>query len=120
LDANSARLAVALRRLRQARGISQSDVAKAMCLAGFPWHQQTVERVESVERPVRALEAVELAKLFDQDVAALLSADAEVTPIPSQLTSVSLAMAGLSADDLLALNSTLGRLLLERLQGRAS
>jgi transcriptional regulator with XRE-family HTH domain len=120
VDAASGRLAVTLRRLRESRGVTQTDVAKAMRAAGFPWHQQTVERVESVERPVRALEAVALAKLFDQDVAALLSEEATVAPAPSHLTSVSLAMTGLSNEDLLALNSILARLLFERLLGGAS
>lgn len=120
VDAAAERLAVTLRRLRESRGMSQTDVAKAMRLAGYAWHQPTVQRVESAERPVRALEAATLAKLYGQDVVSLLSADVTVSPPESHLTSVSLAMTGLSSEDLLALNSILARLLSERLLGGVS
>ncbi|MGZ0710550.1 helix-turn-helix transcriptional regulator (plasmid) [Coraliomargarita sp. W4R53] len=51
-----------MKRLREAKEMSQTELARQMKDAGFPYHQQTVQRVESGERPVRLAEAFAIAR----------------------------------------------------------
>jgi len=49
---------------REVLGLNQTDVAKRMAAFGWRWHQQTVERFESGERPPRYGEAVDLGRIL--------------------------------------------------------
>lgn len=53
-----------LKRLRIARGWSQEEVARRMSAFGVDWHQTTVGRTETAQRPLRLNEAFALAALF--------------------------------------------------------
>src|ERR1019366_2576601 len=54
-----------IRRLRQAHGWSQEQLAKSMTNAGFKWIQSTVAKTEAAERPIRIGEMIGLARLFE-------------------------------------------------------
>ncbi|MBA9003695.1 helix-turn-helix domain-containing protein [Thermomonospora cellulosilytica] len=45
-------------------GLSQTELARRMADRGFPWHQVTVSRTESGERPIRLDEAAALAGIL--------------------------------------------------------
>lgn len=64
-----------LRELRQRSGWSQSDMAGQMGARGWPWHQQTVARVEAGLRPLRLGELADVATIFGLTPAALISVD---------------------------------------------
>jgi transcriptional regulator with XRE-family HTH domain len=53
-----------MKNLREARGMTQTDLAKALRSEGLPFHQQTIQRIESGERPVRLNEAHLIAGFF--------------------------------------------------------
>lgn len=67
-----------LRVIRERRGISQADLARAMSGRGLPWHQQTVAQTEAGKRPARWSEARALAVILGTplDRFALPSAEA--------------------------------------------
>lgn len=54
--------------LRQARGLTQTDLARSMKSRGFPFHQPTVQRIEEGSRPVRLTEAYALAEVLGSSV----------------------------------------------------
>lgn len=56
-DEAERRFGVNLRSLREARSMSQVRFAEEMSARGWPWHQQTVTRVETGRRMVRFGEA---------------------------------------------------------------
>lgn len=62
-DAEEKWFGINLRAAREAAGLSQSDVARAMSDAGHAWYQTTTSRVEAGDRPVRLTEARQLAEL---------------------------------------------------------
>ena len=63
-----------LRRLRLERGWSQEQVARRMAAQGFDsWHQTTVGKTETAQRPLRLNEAVALSGLFGIPLARLLT-----------------------------------------------
>lgn len=58
-----------MRRLREAGGMRQTDLARALKTRyQLPFHQQTIQRIENGDRPVRLDEAFLIAKLFDVDL----------------------------------------------------
>lgn len=57
---------VRLRRI--SGGMSQTELAKRMKANGFAFHQQTVQRIEDGERPVKLDEAIAISELFGVDV----------------------------------------------------
>lgn len=62
-----------VRHLRKARGWSQEELARRMVGAGFgTWHQSTVGRTETADRPLRLNEAVALAELFGTSLTGLM------------------------------------------------
>lgn|GEM_PF-4690858 len=63
-----------MRARRDSLKISQTEFARTMKAAGFAWHQQTVQRVEAGERPVRLNEVAEIARLLGTSVSALTEA----------------------------------------------
>lgn len=65
--------------LRESRGMTQTDLAKFLKSWGLPFHQQTIQRIESGERPVRLNEAYLIARLFDVDLDSLTMTEAPPT-----------------------------------------
>jgi transcriptional regulator with XRE-family HTH domain len=61
-----------LRRLRLARGWSQEEVARRMAAFDVDWHQTTVGRTETAQRPLRLNEAFALAALFRVGLSTLI------------------------------------------------
>lgn len=53
-----------VREAREASRLGQTELARALRAKGFSFHQQTVQRVESGERPLRHSEALALADLI--------------------------------------------------------
>lgn len=51
-----------LQRLRERREMTQTDLAKALRGQGLPFHQQTIQRIENGDRPVRLNEAYLIAQ----------------------------------------------------------
>lgn len=53
-----------LRRLRERKGLSQAVLAKAMAERGWPWHQQTVYKIENGRQGIGLGEATDLASIL--------------------------------------------------------
>ena len=62
------RFAANLRAAREAIGISQGRLAEEMVARGWPWHQQTVTRVETGRRMVRLGEAKAIAEILEMSL----------------------------------------------------
>ena len=62
IDAN---IAANVRAYREARGVSQEDLAARLAEAGFPFSQATVWKVENGQRPVKAAELAALADVLE-------------------------------------------------------
>lgn len=60
-------------RLRRERGLTQTDLARRLAVWGLPFHQQTVQRVENGQRPVRLNEAKLIARELDVDLDTMTS-----------------------------------------------
>lgn len=65
-----------MRAARTELGMSQADLARQMSDRGWPWHQQTVTRVEAGQRVVRLGEAKDIASILNTSVDALSGEDA--------------------------------------------
>lgn len=52
-------------RIRESRGMNQTDLARRLAVFGLPFHQQTIQRIESGKRPVRLNEAHLIARELD-------------------------------------------------------
>lgn len=57
-----------LRRLRTAKAVSQSELAKRLEQRGLPFRQQTVVKIEKGQRPLRLREAHEIASVLDLNI----------------------------------------------------
>lgn len=55
-------------RLREARRWTQTDLARELKVYGLPFHQQTIQRIEAGERPIRLNEANLIARVFGVDL----------------------------------------------------
>lgn len=77
----SERFSENLRRLREARGLSQSDLAREMTARGWRYYQSTVYKIEHGERKVDFFEAGDLAAILQvsADQFTLSSAEARET-----------------------------------------
>lgn len=65
-------------RLREARQMTQTDLARELKVGyGLSFHQQTVQRIEAGERPVRLNEAHLIAKVLGVDVETMTSTSAQ-------------------------------------------
>ena len=62
----------AVRRARARRDMSQTALAKAMQDQGVRWHQQTVVKVETGARDLRAVELIALCSILAASPLALL------------------------------------------------
>lgn len=67
---NDQEIGLAVRQLRG--GISQSRLAELMTARGFSWHQTTVAKTETGERPLRLTEALALADELGVDLTVFL------------------------------------------------
>ncbi len=66
-------LARRVRDLRQAWGVSQTELGEALGRYGFAMHQTTVAKLESADRPIRVNEAAALARIFKVPLAQLMA-----------------------------------------------
>ncbi len=57
-----------LKRSRVARDWTQTDLAREMKERGFSFHQQTIQRIEDQQRPVRLDEAYAFSEILEQTV----------------------------------------------------
>jgi transcriptional regulator with XRE-family HTH domain len=53
-----------MQRLREAHGMTQTDLARQAKSHGLKFHQQTIQRIESGQRPIRLGEAHVIASIF--------------------------------------------------------
>lgn len=90
-------IASAVRRHRERAGLSQTELARRMKAQGHPWHQMTVARTETGERPIRLDEALALAAVLDIAVPDLYTAPPDVDAQYEALV-----QAALSAEESLA------------------
>jgi transcriptional regulator with XRE-family HTH domain len=63
-----------MQRLREAQELTQTDLARSLKAFGLPFHQQTIQRIESGERPVRLNEAHLIAKTLGVTVDSMTAA----------------------------------------------
>lgn len=70
---------------RDARGITQAELADAMREAGFPFHQQTVLKIEQGTRKITLDEAVEISRILDTPLS-FLTDDTRVSSVHGLLT----------------------------------
>lgn len=63
-----------LREAREAAGLSQTEVARAMKQAGYGWHQTTVGKVEMGQRSLSLEEAVALGRIVGLEAADVIAA----------------------------------------------
>jgi transcriptional regulator with XRE-family HTH domain len=85
-------------RMREAKGMTQTDLARALKTDfGLPFHQQTIQRIESGERPVRLNEANLIAQTLHADLFTMMSdvGSPEVVRLNLELAGVRLAERGL-------------------------
>jgi transcriptional regulator with XRE-family HTH domain len=64
-----------MQRLREAQDMTQTDLARKLKDFDLPFHQQTIQRIESGERPVRLNEAHLIAHVLGVTVESMLAAD---------------------------------------------
>src|SRR5262249_8645434 len=85
---------------RERRGWSQGDLAREVTKAGYPLHQTAIWKIERGQprRRITVSEAVALAKVFDTDVAELLTAPEDVLPDDPELVE-QMAKLDLAAED---------------------
>lgn len=62
-----------LRSVRESRGRSQQDVARAMSARGFSWLQTTVAKTEAGQRPFRVNEFISLCAVLGMDASEVIS-----------------------------------------------
>jgi transcriptional regulator with XRE-family HTH domain len=70
-------VAARIREQRERVGMSQSELGRRMAALGWPWHPQTVQRVEAGQRKVTIGEAEALAGILDTSVTMLMTAGQE-------------------------------------------
>jgi transcriptional regulator with XRE-family HTH domain len=82
------RFAANLRAAREAAGMSQGRLADEMVARGWPWHQQTVTRVETGRRMVRLGEAKAAAEILQTSLDRLTwpTSDARTVELLAALT----------------------------------
>lgn len=57
-----------MRRVREAADMSQTELGKRLADRGLPFHQQTIQRIESGDRPVRLNEAMIISEVLGVDL----------------------------------------------------
>ncbi|MFD5218061.1 helix-turn-helix domain-containing protein [Streptomyces tendae] len=74
-----------MRLMREARGISQAEVAARVTRMGVPLPQQTIARIETGKRSLRLDEAAAIARALNVELPDLMSAPVEVRNARKQL-----------------------------------
>jgi transcriptional regulator with XRE-family HTH domain len=83
------RVGANVRRHREAKGLSQSELSQEMKLLGHKsWVQQTVPRVERGSQPLKLEEACDIAKILDIDLPALTDTFASNETIAASATEI--------------------------------
>lgn len=72
VDHYDARVGANVRKLRQARGLNQDQLAARVAERGVPFRQQTIVKIEKGERPLRLREADAVTAALDVDIDALV------------------------------------------------
>lgn len=67
-----------MKKARESIGMTQTEMARQLKDIGLPFHQQTIQRVESGERPVRLDEAFAIAELLGLPLHELVRRDEQV------------------------------------------
>lgn len=62
-----------MRMLRERRGMSQTEFAKKASENGLSFHQPTVQRIESGQRPLKLTEALVIAQLLGSSLEAMMN-----------------------------------------------
>ncbi|WP_204041876.1 helix-turn-helix transcriptional regulator [Acrocarpospora phusangensis] len=70
-----ANFAQRMKRMREARGMTQTDLARQVSKYNLPFHQPTVQRIEAGERPIRLNEAFVIAEILKVDFPELIKPD---------------------------------------------
>lgn len=96
-----------MKRLREKDGMTQTELARRLkALYGLPFHQQTIQRIESGERPIRVNEGYLIADTFGVSLDSMTqvgaSDEAELRWVTERLEHV----AALASADLLDLRDT--------------
>ncbi len=60
-------------RMREGLGMTQTDLARSLKAFGLPFHQQTIQRIESGERPIRLNEANLIAETLNADLFTMMA-----------------------------------------------
>jgi transcriptional regulator with XRE-family HTH domain len=74
-----------MRLLREARGISQAEIATRVTRLGVPLPQQTIARIETGKRALRLDEAEVIARALSSDLLEMVSDPVEVRDARKQL-----------------------------------
>jgi transcriptional regulator with XRE-family HTH domain len=82
-------IAANMRAYREARGISQEDLAQQMADRGFGFSQATIWKIESAQRPVRASELIALADALGLFLPTYLTCEPDATRYTIQLEQAS-------------------------------
>lgn len=79
-----------IKQLREWKGWTQTELAREMKGRGFPFHQQTIQRIEDGARAVRLDEAFAFAEIFDKSLLSLTKTPGEdqIFAVTSALRSV--------------------------------
>jgi transcriptional regulator with XRE-family HTH domain len=86
-------------RLRESRDMTQTDLARVLRTDfGLPFHQQTIARIETGERPIRLNEANLIAQTFGVQLSVMMS-DTESATLNMQLVKRRIAEATVYLDD---------------------
>lgn len=80
-----ANFALRMRLLREARGISQAEIAARVTRMGMALPQQTIARIETGKRSLRLDEATAIARALSVDLFDMLSDPVEVRDARNQL-----------------------------------
>lgn len=65
-----------MRRLRENKGLTQTDLARLVKGYGLPFHQPTIARIESGARPIRLDEAFAISQALDARLDTMVSTEA--------------------------------------------
>ena len=83
-----------MKRLREKDGMTQTELARRLkFLYGLPFHQQTIQRIESGERPVRVNEGYLIADTFGVSLDSMTQAASLPDPPDEGVAAAVLALA---------------------------
>jgi transcriptional regulator with XRE-family HTH domain len=80
--------AASLKSLRDAKSMTQADLAEKMSMRGFKWHPATVYKIENGERQVQLAEAVEVARILDISIEEMTQESQQLRDLRSAYESI--------------------------------